>query len=400
MELFLNESVSNDLKETIKGNIGDSLQLTISKVGNFKREYFKRDKQKHNIQVYSAEKGMIYMINSHFQRIEDSLDVENSRVRLVSKQKNSNEIILGLDCECYEYKGISDKSQKFTLNFCYSEDTPFIDYKLFEKHNDFFLNDFFETSHRPYLKYSFESEKYKFSYTATNIKEQQVNDLDIFREFIILNRENKKLLVANKKQGTILHKGEKINNIDQNFKMQGVWKLYDDNRDLEIVFNTKDSKIISDVEIFRDSKLAVLIHSFDSITIFENKKRIPVKIIKNKEGVEIFTSLDGNTLDNINTKLVHSMLELAPSYYGGYEALKTFVANNVDKQKIKNNKGNVTVSFAIDIDGCVTDYRIISGDNPFLKEEALRLLSIMPRWQPGLQRNHLVRSNHTLPLNF
>lgn len=67
---------------------------------------------------------------------------------------------------------------------------------------------------------------------------------------------------------------------------------------------------------------------------------------------------------------------------------------------IQNIQGKVFVQFIIDKEGNVTHPKVVKGVNPLLDEEALRVISVMPKWQPGTQRGKVVRVSYTLPINF
>ncbi len=83
---------------------------------------------------------------------------------------------MNLDCECFEYKGISKYGQNVTLNYCFSDLIRKVNFKFFEKHIDFFLNDYFQISERPYLKFSIQTDEFKISQTATQINEFEIDD--------------------------------------------------------------------------------------------------------------------------------------------------------------------------------------------------------------------------------
>jgi protein TonB len=42
----------------------------------------------------------------------------------------------------------------------------------------------------------------------------------------------------------------------------------------------------------------------------------------------------------------------------------------------------------------------VRGVDPALDKEALRVISTMPRWKPGMQRGKPVRVRYTVPITF
>lgn len=62
--------------------------------------------------------------------------------------------------------------------------------------------------------------------------------------------------------------------------------------------------------------------------------------------------------------------------------------------------GMVYVQFVIDTTGKVVEPKVIRGVSPELDAEALRVVSEMPAWKPGMQRGKPVRVSFTLPVIF
>ena len=63
-------------------------------------------------------------------------------------------------------------------------------------------------------------------------------------------------------------------------------------------------------------------------------------------------------------------------------------------------EGKVYVQFVIDTTGKVVEPKVIRGVSPELDAEALRVVSEMPAWKPGMQRGKPVRVSFTLPVIF
>ena len=62
--------------------------------------------------------------------------------------------------------------------------------------------------------------------------------------------------------------------------------------------------------------------------------------------------------------------------------------------------GKVYVQFVIDTTGKVVEPKVIKSVSPELDAEALRVVSEMPAWKPGMQRGKPVRVSFTLPVIF
>ena len=92
-----------------------------------------------------------------------------------------------------------------------------------------------------------------------------------------------------------------------------------------------------------------------------------------------------------------------PTFNGGCSALQKYLEDNkVYPEEAKKNKieGRVVVSFIIEKDGSVSDVSIVKSVDPSLDEEAIRLISNMPRWIPGREFGRLERVKYNVPVSF
>lgn len=109
--------------------------------------------------------------------------------------------------------------------------------------------------------------------------------------------------------------------------------------------------------------------------------------------------------DSIKTDSTYlwPIYEVKPSFPGGDSALYEFLESNMqypEEAKRNNEHGRVIVTFYIEKDGTVTNPRILRGRTPSLDAEALRLVSIMPKWTPGKFNGDLKKVRYTLPISF
>ena len=96
-------------------------------------------------------------------------------------------------------------------------------------------------------------------------------------------------------------------------------------------------------------------------------------------------------------------LEKKPIFPGGDAAMMEFIAKNVKyPQECAQNgiEGIVVVTFIIDREGKVTDAKVVRGKHPALDKEALRVVNMMPVWEPGKKDGESVRVSHALPIMF
>lgn len=66
----------------------------------------------------------------------------------------------------------------------------------------------------------------------------------------------------------------------------------------------------------------------------------------------------------------------------------------------KGITGRVTVQFIIEKDGQIDSVKVFRKAHPLLNAEALRVISGMPKWNPGKHEGTLMRVSYTVPINF
>lgn len=109
----------------------------------------------------------------------------------------------------------------------------------------------------------------------------------------------------------------------------------------------------------------------------------------------------------INFKLSNDepfqVVEVMPEFPGGTIALNDYVIKNLkypENCKKEKIQGRVLVQFIVEADGKISNAEIVKSVNKDLDEEAKRVISSMPTWNPGQQRGVAVRVKFTVPVNF
>ena len=99
---------------------------------------------------------------------------------------------------------------------------------------------------------------------------------------------------------------------------------------------------------------------------------------------------------------IFTVLEEAPEFTGGLESLYQFLAANIKYPSAGdvNVNGKIIVSFVIEKDGTVSDAKVVRKLHPAFDAEALRVVKLMPKWEPGRQEGMPVRVQFHLPINF
>jgi TonB family protein len=106
--------------------------------------------------------------------------------------------------------------------------------------------------------------------------------------------------------------------------------------------------------------------------------------------------------DNPNNE-VFSTVEKLPQFPGGTETFYRFISKNLrypTDALDKNIKGRVNVTFVVERDGSLSDMRTLSSPAAALADEAMRVMSLSPKWIPGEQNGRRVAVQYTLPIVF
>ncbi len=100
---------------------------------------------------------------------------------------------------------------------------------------------------------------------------------------------------------------------------------------------------------------------------------------------------------------IFQVVENQPEFPGGMAELMKFLQKNIKYPSICHEQGiqgRVIVQFVVNTDGSIVDAQVMKPVNPYLDKEALRVVSIMPKWKPGEQRGKKVRVRFTLRGTF
>lgn len=100
---------------------------------------------------------------------------------------------------------------------------------------------------------------------------------------------------------------------------------------------------------------------------------------------------------------VYEVVEKMPEFPGGGAELMKYLSSNI-KYPVEAHKagiqGRVVVSFVVNKDGTVKDAKIVRSVDKSIDAEALRVISAMPKWQPGYQDGKAVSVRYTVPVTF
>lgn len=101
---------------------------------------------------------------------------------------------------------------------------------------------------------------------------------------------------------------------------------------------------------------------------------------------------------------IFEVVEQMPEFpNGGMAGLMQYLSKNIKYPTIaqeNGTQGRVTVQFVVNRDGSIVDAKVLRGVDPYLDKEAIRVISSMPKWKPGMQLGKAVRVKYTVPVMF
>ena len=122
-------------------------------------------------------------------------------------------------------------------------------------------------------------------------------------------------------------------------------------------------------------------------------------------GVEIMDYVENVQEEVVEEEAIpFQLVEEKPSFMGGdanqFSAWvnKRLVYPEIAKEK--GVQGRVRLQFTVEKDGSVTKVKVLRGVDPSLDKEAVRVVSMSPKWKPGKQRDRAVPVTYTFPVYF
>ena len=172
----------------------------------------------------------------------------------------------------------------------------------------------------------------------------------------------------------------------------------------------------------KQEKMVDLSSGNKATTVQESPKNVqPTEAIENadnkaealadSQNAEMATQEVGNATEVANgepteqkpkkaPKKVFTVVEEMPTFNGN---LNQWLAENMKypSEAVKNKEqGRVVVQFIISEEGEVMEPKIIRSVSPSLDKEALRVVSSMPKWNPGKANGKPVAVHYMLPVSF
>lgn len=166
----------------------------------------------------------------------------------------------------------------------------------------------------------------------------------------------------------------------------------------------KRNYIVDDIKILKDDKSLAKYRQGGFVKSGEEK------------WLEIVYEIKAHPIDEKGE--IFEVTAQMPYYPGGDKALMAFIEKNIhrpEKMLQDSIHGKVVVQFIIEKDGSIGEYGIVNNllkdksGNPctdsaikkLCEKEALRIIKMMPRWEPGKKENgEPVRIRYNIPFTF
>ncbi len=109
--------------------------------------------------------------------------------------------------------------------------------------------------------------------------------------------------------------------------------------------------------------------------------------------------------EEVSDQRIYNFVSMSspPNYPGGVYKFYEYLSKNIKYPTMAADneiEGNVFVSFVVEKDGSLTDIKVDRRLGYGTDEEALRVLKISKRWNPGMQNGKPVRVKYNIPIKF
>ena len=127
------------------------------------------------------------------------------------------------------------------------------------------------------------------------------------------------------------------------------------------------------------------------------------------DGADVKEAAPETAVDNSNpdalaeAPIQFTVVQKIPEFPGGWSAFMTWLTKNLKypvSAKQQKIQGTVVVSFIVNKDGSVASTKVSTSVDPLLDNEALRVMKMMPKWKPGMDKNKVCRTMIAVPIVF
>lgn len=180
------------------------------------------------------------------------------------------------------------------------------------------------------------------------------------------------------------------------------------------------TKVIYDISYLESRVLDLIIGGFNKFIIsgnvlYELSFDVPVKEedLMNLTGFSVYgkerprpqstKKMSQNTVTESADEEIYQTVEHMPSFPGGVEKLMEYMSKNLNYPQTAVDagiQGRVFIGFVVEPDGSVSNVKVLRGIGSGCDEEAVRVISSLPRWEPGKKDGKAVRVGYQIPVFF
>lgn len=117
--------------------------------------------------------------------------------------------------------------------------------------------------------------------------------------------------------------------------------------------------------------------------------------LKSGENNSLSVNLTEGQSENNEQDFVYDWAEKPASFPDA----RSWIEEKVQQSKI-NFKGKVVCQFVVNEDGSISDIKVLKPISKEIDEEAIRILSLMPKWNPAVHNGKPVKVKQTLVIKF
>lgn len=124
------------------------------------------------------------------------------------------------------------------------------------------------------------------------------------------------------------------------------------------------------------------------------------------EGADVKEAAPETAVDNAagqEQPIKFTVVQKIPEFPGGWSAFMQWLTKNLkypESARKDKVQGTVVVSFIVNKDGSIASTKVSTSADPVLDAEALRVMKMMPKWKPGMDRNKVCRTMIAVPVVF
>lgn len=189
------------------------------------------------------------------------------------------------------------------------------------------------------------------------------------------------------------------------------WKSVENGSDVDLELNAQTFEDLIDIPQTQQiqkppvqAQAPTIIEVDDEEIIEEIEIDLDIEMTEDTRIEEVIFVDDNETvMPEENADEIFSIVEEQPSPKGGIKAFYKYIGANLKypgRASRMGIEGRVFVEFVVEKDGSLTDIKVAKGIGGGCNEEAIRVISGAPNWNPGKQRGREVRVRMVMPIMF